>query len=54
MTLQVLPIRLMVKCPMCSEITDADLVETRDCYECKYKRWIYANQIHCGYPDVQQ
>lgn len=53
-TLTVIPIRLMVKCPQCSEISDADLVETRECHECKYKWWIYANQIHCGYPEVQK
>lgn len=54
MTLQVLPIKLMVECPMVDELSDANLVETRHCYECQYKRWMYANQVHCGYPDPQK
>lgn len=52
MTLQVIPIRLMVQCPEKSEISDFDLVETRECYECKYKRWMYANTVHCNYPEL--
>jgi hypothetical protein len=51
MTLQVIPIKLMVQCPMCSEISDADLVESKDCHKCRYKVWLFANEVHCNYPD---
>ena len=53
MTLQQIPIKLMVQCPECSEISDADLVEIRHCRDCGYKKWIYANVVHCGYPEKQ-
>ena len=52
MPLQVIPIRAMVRCPEKSEISDADLVETKECYECKYRRYMYANQVHCMYPEA--
>jgi len=51
MILQVIPIKLMVQCPEKSEISDFDLVESRECYGCQYKRWMYANQVHCNYPE---
>lgn len=54
MTLQVIPIKLMVQCPEKSEISGVDLVESKECFECRYKRWMYANQVHCGYPEVQK
>ena len=51
MTLQVIPIKLMVQCPEKSEISDADLIESRECHKCQYQRWLFANEVHCNYPE---
>lgn len=51
MTIQIIPIRLMVRCPQCSELSDADLVESKDCYRCDYNIYLFANECHCNYPE---
>lgn len=52
MTLQIIPIKAMVQCPWCSEISDSDLIESSECHRCQYKIYAFANVVHCNYPDV--
>jgi len=50
--MNIIPIKLMVQCPICSELSDADLVESKDCVGCRYKVGMFANVVHCSYPEV--